>query len=349
MKLNKPADIAAQRFSGRFMALDILRGLTIFLMLLVNNFGLEDDTPKYLTHAGWQGGVHLADFVFPWFLFCVGVSIPYSFASHRRSGVADWKHDIRVLRRGIALALFGVLVNSVEGHNLDLSIGILQLIAMAYTCSAILYYMPARIRITIPFLLLAVYWALIKFIPIPGIGPGEFDAGLNIINHINSKYLASIGLEGLPLVLPTTALVLIGVAIGNMTIDNRLNEIKKMVALVIVGLFLLILAYVWKDSIPFNKPLWTSSYVLLSAGLASVLMALFSFVTSVLGWRKWAYVFVVFGSNAIVAYVAPILMKYLILHPLQVGTAGWVRTLSYTGFWWVILWLMYRKKILLRL
>src|ERR1700679_1217462 len=83
----------------RLTSLDAFRGLTVFLMLLVNNIALDTQTPSQLTHAGWNGGGTIADLVFPWFLLCVGLAIPLSANSARKKGVPNWRHELRIVVR----------------------------------------------------------------------------------------------------------------------------------------------------------------------------------------------------------------------------------------------------------
>lgn len=317
-------------------------------MLLVNNFGVGPDTPKFLMHAQWEGGVRLADFVFPWFLYCVGAAIPFSVASAKKRGVPLWRYDLRALRRTIILIALGVLVSSATEHRLDFTLGTLALIGLSYAVGSLLYDLPAHRRVFIALLMLAAYWIVIKFLPNPGVHAGAFDEGRNIIHHINEKYLAPLDLDGLPLVIPTSALVMIGSLISDLVRLPNIDQRKKSACLAICGAGLVFGGYLWSFSIPFNKPLWTSSYVLFAAGTASILLGIFNFSIEVRNWKPWTYPLIVFGSNAIVVYVAPIVFKSLVLHPIHISTGGWLRSLGYAAFWWIILWTLYRKKLYLK-
>ncbi|MEN6357049.1 MAG: DUF5009 domain-containing protein [Armatimonadota bacterium] len=339
---------AQKQIGGRFLALDALRGLSVFLMLLVNNFGVGPDTPKFLMHAQWSGGVRLADFVFPWFLYCVGVAIPFSVASARKRAVPVWRYDLRSVRRVILLIALGVLVSSAAEHGLDFTLGTLALIGLSYAAGSLLYDLPAHRRAIIALLMLAAYWVVIKFLPNPGVHAGAFDEGRNIIHHINQKYLAPLNLDGLPLVIPTSALVMIGSLIGDLTRTDRISRNCKASVLAGCGAALVLAGYLWSFSIPFNKPLWTSSYVLFAAGTATIMLGIFHFAIDMRGRKIWAYPLLVFGSNAIVVYVAPIVFKSLVLHPVHISTGGWLRSLGYAAFWWIILWVLYRKRLFLK-
>ncbi|MCE5197584.1 MAG: heparan-alpha-glucosaminide N-acetyltransferase domain-containing protein [Armatimonadota bacterium] len=334
--------------SSRILALDALRGLSVFLMLLVNNFGVGEDTPKMLKHANWQGGVTLADFVFPWFLFCVGVAIAFSAASFARRGIPRWHYDLRIARRTVLLLALGFLVMSVDAGHPDFTIGVLQLIGLSYAISALLYDLPIHRRVYFALALLLIHWAVIKFLPNPGVHAGAFGEGHNIIHHFNRKYLAPIGLEGLPLVVPTTALVLIGSFIGDLARKINLAPFRRAEYIIACGLILTLGGFFWSLDLPFNKPLWTPAYVLLAAGTACILLGAFHIAIDIKKWSAWAFPFIVYGSNAILVYVLPIVFKDLVLRPLHISTGGWLRSLGYAAFWWVVMWVLYRKKLFLK-
>ena len=348
----------------RLLSLDAFRGLTIVLMLLVNNMALDTATPAQFMHAKWNDGVHLADFVFPWFLFCVGVAIPFSADSFKRKGTSVWLYDIRVLRRTVILFVLGCLLASSAAGKPIFTLGVLHIIALAYFVGAMLYELPLHRRLLVAALLLTAHWVAIRFLPIPGVGVGVFDEGRNIVHHINHTYLASVGLQGLPTLVPTSALVLIGTAIGDLLRSERIEQMRKFMWLMVAGGALTIGGVLWSLSVGFNKPIWTSSYILLTAGTGAIVLALFYLLIDTTGWRKWPYALLVFGSNAILVYVLPVLVKVLILQKMHIDggpnlqdsfiglltahtsryIGGWLYTLVYTSVWWAVLWLLYRKK-----
>lgn len=137
--------IAGQR-PGRLVSLDAFRGLTIALMLLVNNTALDTATPIQLTHAPWNGGIRLADLVFPWFLFCVGVAIPFASASFAKRGLPVWRYDLKALSRAVLLILLGCLIDSSLAKHPILDLGVLQIIGLAYLVGALLYELPSLRR-----------------------------------------------------------------------------------------------------------------------------------------------------------------------------------------------------------
>lgn len=357
---------------ARLLSLDAFRGLTILLMLLVNNVALDVFTPKHLQHAPWNGGVTLADFVAPWFLFCVGVAIPFSAASFAKTGKPAWHQDLKILKRGAMLILLGCLIDSSIYNGPVFCLDVLQIIGLAYVVGALLYDLPLSRRMAIAGLLLVGYWAAIKFIPIPGVGAGYFEQNRNLIWHLNRTYLMSLNLAGLASIVPTAALVMVGSAIGDLLRRRDRDQMWTVAWLTLIGVGLTVAGVIWNASLVFNKPLWTPSYVLLSAGTGSLVLSLFYLIIDTHKWSKWAFPLLVFGANAIVAYVAPILVKLLILQKWHVSVpghgsvqvlqryldilvshfgrvpGGWIYTISYIIIWWLILWQLYRKKLFLR-
>lgn len=364
--------VSATPAAGRLVSLDAFRGLTIVGMLLVNNIALDARTPRHLTHAPWNGGVHFADLVFPWFLFIVGVALPYATASFRKKGLPFRAYLGKVLGRVVTLYLFGCLITSSIARQPVFGLDVLQLIGLAYGVGALLYELPARLRLPTAAALLLGHWAIIRFLPIPGLGAGTFSEGQNAIAYLNDTYLRDWGLKGLVSVVPTTALVLIGTAVGDLLRSERLRPGRKLGTLCVAGVVLTGVGWLWSLDLPFNKPVWTASYILYSAGFGSLVLGAFYGLIDLARARALAFPLVVFGSNAIVAYVAPILVKLHLLQewswPTPDGNpqtlqqallqacveqfgrrnGGWAYTAGYIFVWWLILLILYRKRLFLR-
>lgn len=333
----------------RLISLDAIRGLSILLMLLVNNFGPSWKTPTQFQHASWGEGIHLADLAFPWFLLCAGVAIPFSVAASKKKHTPWWQYEIKVVRRIFILLVLGGILDSIGDHRFEpFSIGVLQTIALAYAVGALLYDLAIHKRLIIAFAMLIAYWAAIKFIPIPGVGPGAFEENRNLILHLNRTYLGQAGLWNVTRLIPTSALVLIGTAVGDVLQRTNIDKRHTLRWLAIAGALLGIGGYIWSFSLPYNKPIWTPSYILLSAGTATLALAFFYATIDMWGWKRWAQPLVIFGSNAILAYVVPILFKELVLSNLHIYVMGWKGVIPYTLFWWLILWILYQKKLFLR-
>ena len=357
--------------SARLVSLDAFRGLAILGMLLVNNMALDTATPRQFVHAAWNEGVHFADLVFPWFLLIVGVAIPFSHAASRRRGISVWRYDLKVLTRMAVLVLLGCLITSSIAKQPVFGLGVLQLIGLAYCVGALLYGLSLESRLLMASILLVGHWAAIRFIPVPGVGAGVFTESGNLIAHLNQAYLGPVHLKGLISVVPTGALLLIGTAIGDvLRADQR--PARKVAILLIASGGMMLVGWLWNLDLPFNKPVWTAPYILYAGGLGTFVLAVLYLVIDVNGWKGWSLPLVVYGSNAIFAYVAPILVKLYILREWTVGqgesaatlqqgfldffvahsnriAGGWLYTASYLLIWGLILWAMHRKRVFIRI
>ncbi|MER3557894.1 MAG: DUF5009 domain-containing protein, partial [Thermus sp.] len=199
--------------SARLLALDVFRGLTVLLMLFVNNQTLYNP-PSWLGHAPFASGVYLADWVFPWFLLAMGVAIPFSRRRFLASGRPEWLYEVRILRRVALLFLLGLGLSSLSAGHLVFTLDVLQLIALAYWLGAWLYDLPPLRRGVLALLLLLVYEAALLLVPVPGVGQGVYREEANLMRHLNATYLAPLGLRGVFSAIPTGALVLFGTLVG---------------------------------------------------------------------------------------------------------------------------------------
>jgi predicted acyltransferase len=341
-------------------------------MLLVNNIALDTATPSQLTHAPWNGGIRLADLVLPWFLFCVGVAIPFSAAGAKRRGVKPWQFDLRIVKRTVLLVLLGCLIDSSLIRRPIFDLGVLQTIGLAYLVAALLYDLALSRRVLVAGILLAGYWAAIRYVPVPGVGAGVFDENNNLISYLNKAHLLPLGLDGLTSVVPTSALAILGSVIGDILRDETHQFNKRLAALLTAGVGLVAGGLLWNLSLQFSKDLWTPSFILVTAGTGTIALALLYLVMDGARWRWWAYPLVVFGANAMVGYVLPILVKALILQVWQIDPGGsgvrslqqylvdfcvnragrvpggWIYTFGYIAVWWLFLLYLYRKRIFVR-
>lgn len=335
--------------TSRLISLDALRGLAIVIMLLVNNFGAGERTPEPLKHAGWDPSIHLADMAFPWFLFCVGLAIPFSAAAAVRRGLTFRQTMVKALRRTALLFLLGAIVVSADDHRFTpISIGILQTIALSYLIATLIYRLSPRWRLSLAASLLIAYWAAIRFVPVPVWGAGAFQEDKNLILYLNQTYLDRFGLWNLTRIVPTTVFVLLGTFVSDLIRRSGPNPVRKVIQIAAVGVAFMLAGYLWSLDLPFNKPVWTPSYVLFCAGAGAMTLAFLHWVVDIVGWRSWTYPLLVFGSNAILAYVLPILVKSIVLIPNGFYIIGWVRVVSFILFWWIILWVLYRRRLFIR-
>jgi len=367
----------------RLVSLDFFRGATIAGMILVNNPGDERTTYWPLTHAQWNGWTP-TDLVFPFFLFIVGVSMAYSFASRLQRGESR-QHLLRhVLWRGAVLFAIGVFLNGFPNHYQLSSwrvYGVLQRIAVCYVISAILaLWSNRRGWVVVAVACLAGYWILMRYIPVPGFGVPTRDMPLldpdrNLAAWLDRKllighlYEGTRDPEGVISTIPAVATCLLGLLTGDWLRSTR-SASRKAVGMAVYGIVGIIAGDLLNRWFPINKKLWTSSYVIFTAGMALLCLTLCYWVLDIKQWRGRATkFFLVFGMNAIAAYV----FAELIAHLLARMTAGdgmtWQEVLYQTAFeplanplnasllyaicyvflCWTAMWLLYRKRIFLKI
>jgi predicted acyltransferase len=311
---------------GRMLSLDVLRGLDIAFMILVNNNG--DGARAYwaLKHADWNGFTP-TDLVFPTFLFLVGISTVFSTEARLTQGATKQSIFLHTLRRTVIIFLLGLLVNSFPHFNLHtLRIyGVLPRIAICYFIVAVLYLMSPgwRSKLVLLVAALGTYWILMRYIPVPGYGlPGRdvpfLDRDANLVawldRHIFSAphlYERTRDPEGLLSTIPALGTALMGMLTGIWLRTGR-SLAEKARGVAVAGLTSLILGGVWNYWFPLNKKLWTSSFVLFAGGWSLLLLALSIWVVDIVRASEGAErtqrariftPFLVFGTNAISAYV----------------------------------------------
>jgi predicted acyltransferase len=358
--------------SPRLLSLDTFRGLTVIGMLLVNNIALDTATPKQLTHADWSGAVHFADLVFPWFLLIVGVALPFSLASFRKKNGSVWLWIGKALLRTAGLFALGCLLESIVGHQVIIGMSVLQLIGFASLIGALGVLVPVPLRVIFSAGLLLGYAQLLLRFPVPDSG-ARFTEDGNVIKLLHDAILEPMGLKGVLSIIPAGGMVLLGTAFGDILKRSDASNLLRAYGLLAGGLMVTLFGYLWQPDLPFNKPLWTPSYILFTGGLGLMLLGGLYILVDIPRWRKvtsfLAYPFQVFGSNAILAYAAPILMRELVLQQVhwnqqytldqayrqylytELGrwSGGWAYTVTYIGVWWLILLVLHLRRWYIRL
>ncbi|HUI26377.1 MAG TPA: DUF5009 domain-containing protein [Candidatus Kryptonia bacterium] len=304
----------------RLRSLDAFRGLTVAAMIFVNNPGTWRHLYPALRHADWNGCT-LADLVFPFFLFIVGVAITFSLAAAQRDGAKRLQLLVKVLRRTIIIFGLGLFLNGFPFFNFgSLRIpGVLQRIALCY-CFASLTVMSVGTRgqAGITALLLVGYWIALRWIPVPGHDAGALQRGANLAAYIDSLWLHDHMLrshwdpEGVLSTLPALATTLCGVLTGHWLRSPR-AKLERTVGLFVAGNVGIMLGLIVDFWFPINKSLWTSSYVLFTAGAALNVLGLCYWLIDVRGYQRWAQPFVIYGTNPILAYLLPSLLDKALL------------------------------------
>lgn len=333
-----------------------MRGVTIAFMILVNDSGDNNHTYAPLLHAEWNGWTP-TDLVFPTFLYLVGSSIVFSIDSRIRRGVPKVQVARQILRRALLIFLLDLAIAACPHFHLGALriFGVLTRIALCYAAAAFLYLATQRWRwiVSLTVALLIGYWLLMRFVPVPGFGvptvhvplldpdgnlTSWMDRGFNAWTqrwlHTGHLYRGTRDPEGSLSTLPAIATSLLGVLAGKLLvredgIPGRPWYQRASAVFAGGGLVLLALGLVWGRSFPINKNLWTSSFVLLAAGWSTLGLAVCAWVFDEQRlqehhrWVRWAgWPFLVFGSNAIFAYVlSEMLVITLTSIPVQGGPA----------------------------
>ena len=303
--------MVSQSGKKRLLSLDAFRGMTVAAMILVNCPGSYRAIYPQLRHAAWNGWT-LADTIFPSFLFIMGVSIVFSLAGHKECGLADSRLDLRIVRRSVILFVLGLFMNSYPIFHLStLRIpGVLQRIALCYFFAfSIVRRCSPRGQLCWLLGLLASYWLMMRFVPVPGIGAGVLEPGKNLAAYVDSLLPeghvwgqhGTQDPEGILSTIPAVGTTLFGVLAGNW-LRSPFSGLKKTVGMVCAGAALLAAGLILEPWFPINKSLWTSTYSILMAGLALLAFAAFYWLIDVAGCKRWATVFIIFGMNAIAVY-----------------------------------------------
>ena len=302
--------------SQRLVFLDVVRGMVIAFMILVNNGGSELYAYWPLKHADWNGWTP-TDLVFPSFVFMVGISIVFSTQSRIARGEAKSVLLMHALRRAAILIALGLIVHGFPDYHLATMrvYGVLQRIAVCYLAATTLYLLDRRVAtlIGVAAACLLGYWILMRWVPIPGFGmPGrdipfldkDMNWGALVDRHLfpGRLYENTRDPEGLISTIPALATCLLGVLTG-VWLRTEKQMMAKAVGLLACATVGLALGSFWGIWFPINKKLWTSSYVLFAAGCTLLILAICYFEIEI---KKhggaWTYPWKVFGSNAIVAY-----------------------------------------------
>lgn len=359
--------------SERLGSIDALRGFDMFWIIGGNTALLAflgmfvNPVPEWLTrqfeHVEWIG-FSAWDLIMPLFLFVSGVSLPFSLAKWAGKGRKRTGLYFRLVRRILLLWVLGMMVQGnllrFDMSQLHWYSNTLQSIASGYLVATILLLtMSIRWQIIATGGLLAGYWVLLAFVPIPGHGAGVLEPHVNLAMYVDEAVLGRFR-DGTTYTwvlssMGFAASVLLG-ALGGHVLRSDRSPSKKIFTLLAVGAGCLAAGWIWGIWFPIIKHIWTSSMVLWAGGWSFLLLAGFYWVIDVMKFRKWAFPFVVIGMNAIGVYVATHLIDFghisegLVGHlAKQSGQAGpFVIEFTALLMVWLILFYLYRKKTFLR-
>ena len=292
---------------NRIISVDIFRGITIALMVLVNIPGLRSDTYAPLLHADWHGYTP-TDLVFPFFLFIVGTSIVFAYKD-KKAGAATYKkitiRSLKLIGLGLFLGAFTINFPFIREFSEIRFPGVLQRIGVVFFFGAVLFLNLDRKKLVgLTVLLLTGYWLLMTCVPVAGEGSTFERAPNNLANWLDVKvfgthnYKPDYDPEGLLSTLPAIASVLLGVFSGLILLSK---EQKKVALLLGLGSLFLLTGHLWGMVFPINKALWTSSFVMVTAGWANITLAIIYYLTDVKK-TKFGNIFKYTGANAITVY-----------------------------------------------
>lgn len=369
--------------SPRLCSLDVLRGATVAVMILVNNAGGSEISYEQLRHSAWNGCT-ITDLVFPLFLFIVGASIALSFQTRLSRGVARPAIVLQLLRRSVTIFAVGLLLNALPFFDLPhLRIyGVLQRIAICYAIAGLIYlFGGVRACVLLLPVLIVGYAYLLLHVRVPGFGvPGVdipvLDPVMNLPAWLDRRLLPPAHLyhqtyydpEGLLSTLGAVATTLFGVVTAAW-LQRPSASRRRSFAIALAGVALLNAGLLWSHSLPLNKRMYTSSFALVTSGLAMVLWVLLHVLVD--GRRepaRWAKPSLVFGTNALSAYVLSEVLAIVLgaipaghglslqqrlfaLIPLWLGSAA-MRSLVYSMLYVFVCYLpiaaLYRRRIFLK-
>jgi predicted acyltransferase len=379
------ADVTPVSATRRIASVDALRGFNIFWILGGDGAILALDEMSrgkgpiasgighflgtQLTHVPWEG-FRFFDFIFPLFIFITGVSIVLSLPRLvEREGM--WRAHIRVLQRSLLLYGLGLIYyGGISHHWADIRyLGVLQRIALCYLFASLLFLNLNLRGMIVAFVsLLLGYWALMTFVPVPGIDAGSFAPGANLANWLDTHYLAGRlwdptgDPEGMLSTLPAIGTCLLGVFAGLLLKDGRLEAQQKSLWLVGIGIMMVAAGYLWGLQFPVIKATWTSSFVLVAGGYSLILLGAWHQIIDVWGIRSWSTIFVWIGANAITLYFLNNVMSFerlavrfvggdfatLLDRLLMPGTGRFVAHALGLAFAIALAGFFYRRKIFLR-
>jgi len=363
----------------RLIALDVLRGITIASMILVNTPGSWSYVYWPLLHAKWHGFTP-TDAVFPFFLFIVGVSIHFAFKNFRSS---EHKKAIKkIVKRTFIIFAIGLFLNLFPKFNFETVryFGVLQRIAIAYGVSATLcLFFKKRMLTYITVLILVSYWAILYFfVPENPFGPqtnlvGKIDLYLFGPNHIWKGLGFPFDPEGLLSTMPAIATVLIGALTGSF-LSEFSNITVKIKTLLSYGFGLVLLGYIWGLVFPINKSLWSSTFVCFSAGWAMIVLAFLIWIIDQKKYTAWSKPFIHFGTNPLFIFVFSGLYAKTMIYLVKISNSQGQTTsafsyiyknifvpiagnmngsllfaITHIVFFWSLVYLLHRNKIFIKI
>jgi predicted acyltransferase len=374
----------SRAIKDRIAPIDLFRGITLAGMIMVNNPGSWSHIHPALRHASWHG-LGPADIVFPFFLFIMGVSAALSISSRIRKGFSGRDVFRQVARRSIILLAIGLAMSAFPFYPMERLAsmripGVLQRIALVYFFSSTIFlYTRGKRTVVTGLALILLHWALLSLVPVPGVGPANLTPAGNLGAWIDRAFFGSHlwrltavwDPEGLLGTLPAVSSALFGMSAWNYISEGLHGRRTALMAL--AGFACVPCALAWNAVFPINKNLWTGSFVLITTGLALVVLSALFLLSGRVRTVRWQAPFIAFGTNTLVIFVMSELfsrMRNIIMINIDgAGTvslhqflydclfAGWMSpvyaSMSWAALcvllWLVPAWLLYRSGTVIKL
>lgn len=295
---------------GRLISLDAMRGFTIAAMITVNFPGHESYVYAPLQHSHWNG-LSFTDLIAPFFLFVVGVSIVFAYSRRLGEGVEPKALYGKIVVRSLKIFAVGMFLNALPDFDFSNArwTGTLHRIAIVFLVCALLYlHTNWKQQAWISLLTLVVYWLAMTLIPTPGVGKVVLEPGINLAAWVDQQLLPGVmwqgtwDPEGILSTFPSIVTGITGMLAGKLLLSHfSLNE--KVNYLFGLGLLSAIVGYFWGLTFPVNENLWTSSFVLVTSGMAMMVLGASYFAMDILGRKGGTKPGIIFGANAITVYV----------------------------------------------
>ena len=361
--------------SERLSSLDALRGFDMFWIMggesLFIALGAATGLPwlqwwaEQMEHVPWHG-FHFYDMIFPLFLFIAGISFPFSLAKRGNDRKALYRH---IIQRGLVLVLLGIIYNNGIRFNFSEMryASVLGRIGLAWMFASLIYMNAGKkYRIVWAVALLLIYWGLLAFFPARDLGvydpysmQGSLTGYIDRLLCPGRLYLGIHDPEGILSTMPAISTALLGMLTGSFVKSELWQDKRwmKALAMIAAGVVLLVIGKMWDTVFPINKNLWTSSFVCWVGGISILLFAFFYLVIDVWGFKSWAFPFVVIGMNSITIYMAQQMIQFghtadfLFGGFTQMASEAWkpvVSNLAYVLTCWIFLYILYRKKIFVK-
>jgi predicted acyltransferase len=366
----------------RVVSIDALRGLAMFLILATQIGGApifktfcdmiwNENWPAFVTsQMTWVNQrVSFMNIAQSIFIFIVGVVIPYSIRN-RQSRMNDTKIILSIIKRALILYLFGLiaggklLILPESGKtfaNFPVYNNVLEYISISYlVCSILVLKINVKVQYIVTGALLLLFWAIWLFIPAPGGNGDIYSKEMNIGQYIDKLVLGAHASQYGTKVLNTInniSITMIGVLAGHLIFSKR-SQTEKVRRLFIAGFAMIIAGKIWSLFFPIIRDFNTSTFVLVSVGVAVILLASFYLIIDIRGHSKWAFFFIVFGVNSIAIYMMAHLFDFRLIGNIVIGgistlfpqnAANFIQAVTAMVVMWLIVYFLYKKRTFIKI